>query len=151
MQEQVEFIDDSEKVSRQLDRPHKYDPLRGVLWENAFMFSNGAESLVWRNHKPSIEEVHELGCMRQASKRSTKPEWSYVGSITTTAGQIRAIETARGHRLGVEHHPEDGQGAHHAEVKLRPMDGVSIKRNDRSELRLMLERAFGPIERHTCP
>jgi hypothetical protein len=151
VQAQVEVIEDDEAVSRQLDSPQMYNEHDGVLWKTAFMFSTPVESLVWRKYKAAISEVHEFGCTRQLQMRLAKAGWSYAGSITTLAGRIRSIKTARGHGLLVVHRPEDGQGQHHAEVELQPMDGLEIKKNDRSELRLMLQDVFDPIDGHRCP
>lgn len=149
--EQIEEIPDADAVSRQLDSPLMYDEFKGVIWSTAFMFSEPVESLVWRKYKVAINEVHDLGCGRQANVRQRKPLWTYIGAITTTAGQIRAIRTARGHGLAVAHRPEEDQGTYHAEVELLPLEGQKIRSNDRAELRLMLEKVFGPIEGHTCP
>lgn len=130
-----------------------YEELRGVLWNTAFMFPESgafAESLIWRKYKSTIDEVHNLGCERQVGMRQKKPGWSYVGAITSTAGQIRAIKTARGHGLAVIHRPENDQGIYHAEVELSPLHGEVMKKNDRAEIRLMLEKVFGQLEGHTC-
>ena len=107
---QVEEIPADHYVSRHIDLPHKYADDAGLIWQRVFEFPGGVgESVVWRQYKPSVAEVHALGCDRQDLKRSQYPEknppWTYIGAMTAQVQQLRAIETRRGHGFVVEHKP----------------------------------------------
>jgi hypothetical protein len=150
--EEVEEISDDDQVSRHIDFPHKFNEYNDLLWGTAFMFSDGCESLVWRKYKPTIDEVHALGCERETEKKAHKPEYRYVGALSAGVRPLRLAKTARGHGFSVEHHPEDGQGAHHAELHLTHGGGPPIAKLDRAELRVLLEVIFGgSLEPCTCP
>lgn len=115
------------------------------------MFSSGVESVVWRRYAVSVDDVHAIGCDRQAKKAAMGSEWKYVGAITAVAGHIRGIQNARGNGFSVHHRPEDDQGQHHAEIERRvPADGAGPSKSERIELREMLAQVFGPLEAHSC-
>lgn len=146
---EVEQIPDSDDLSRHIDFPHKYRSDEDLIWPNVFEFPNGnKESLVWRKYKPTIEEVHGLGCEREAAKKASKPEWSYKGAITTTAGSIRSIKSKRGHGFKVAHEPIEG--IYHAEIERANDPDAPFNKNDKNELRDMLKSAFGPLEPYSC-
>ena len=149
--EQVEEIPGADAVSRHIDFPFRFSDAEDLIWENAFMFSGGTgESVIWRRDQPEIADVHALGCVQQARKRPAKPNWKYVGAITATVSTVRAIANRRGNGFEVEHHPEDGQGQHHAEIHRRKTDNPVLK-SEKGELLMMLRDAFGPLEQHECP
>lgn len=156
---QVEEIPADHYVSRHIDLPHKYADDAGLIWQRVFEFPGGVgESVVWRQYKPSVAEVHALGCDRQDLKRSQYPEknppWTYIGAMTAQVQQLRAIETRRGHGFVVEHKPldDDGsdQGIYHAEITYKVHPDNPLNKNDKTELKELIQRVFGPLDTHVC-
>lgn len=146
----MEQIPDNDSLSRHIDFPHKYRPDEDLIWWPAvFEFPDGkGESLVWRKYKPTIEEVHALGCEREAKKKESKPDWLYKGAITTKAGSIRSIKNSRGHGFRVAHEPTEG--IYHAEIARSNDPAMTFNKNDKNELREMLKDVFGPMAPHSC-
>lgn len=141
----VEYIPDADNVARLIDRPHKYDDVKQVLWENAFAFPKGdGESVCWEKYAKPPEGVHALGREWQARKRPTKPAMTYMGYLEAVVGPIRAFNTRRGHGFVVVHEPSEG--IHHAEVQYRIADGnSSLDKNDKSELKIAIKGLFGSL------
>lgn len=150
----VEQIPLGDDVSRHIFWPHKYDEIEAeVIWQAAFMFSGEVESVVWRKYKPTIADVHALGCEHEVRRKQTTPDarYRYEGALTASVGAIRAIRTARGFGFGVLHEPGDGQGRHHAEIRRLKNDGNEApKKADRADLLVALRNVFGALDKHSC-
>jgi len=150
--ETAEDIPDSDTVSRLVDFPRMYVEAKGLIWNHIFQFPGGeCESVVWARYAPTSADVHRLGCEREATKRQGNPEMRYVGFVSSTAGGIRGIMTARGHGFTVNHAPREGR--HHAEVCYSPasQNGITdLKKADKGELRAALRNVFGELAQHSC-
>ena len=148
----VEAIPDDDEVSRHIDSPFRFSSAeRKLIERNVFEFPSAdgnRESLVWRKYKPTIAELHVMGCERQAHKRRTNSDWTYEGAITIVVGVARQLRNSRGHVFLVEHDLEEG--IHHVSIFFFHPEGYELKKADKSELKDMLVKAFGPIERHSC-
>ncbi len=155
----MEAISDEQLISRLIDSPHKFHEDVGLIWQRVFEFPRSlGESVTWRKYKPTIAEVHALGCDRQAVKKASSPDknpaWTYIGAITAHVEEVRAIETRRGHGFEVEHKPinEHGvdEGIYHAEISYRIAEGQPFDKNDKTELKDMIQSVFGLLEEHIC-
>jgi hypothetical protein len=148
----VEQIPDEGEIHRQLDFPSMYNDAREMIWQNIFQFPGGqSESVVWSKYVPSADDVHRLGCEREASTRARKPDMRYVGFITSTAGAIRGITTRAGHAFAVNHAP--CEGVHHAEISYKAggdRQPDQLKKNEKNELKLALQAVFGELVSHSC-
>ncbi|MGN6828881.1 hypothetical protein [Paucibacter sp. M5-1] len=145
----VEEIPPEDQVSRHIDAPHKWKPAEQEF-EEARLFEfprDEPESVVWRHYAPSIAEIHQMGCQRQAEKRPAKPSYTYVGAITATAEAIRAIRV-KGHGFQLEHAPEEGLW--HAHVSYLKEPNAEFNRAHKLDLKEHLRKAFGPLESHSC-
>jgi hypothetical protein len=136
------------------------DDADSLLWTNVFQFPTDQnstatpkpplpESLVWARFASMPEGVHAIGCDRQRQKIVTKPNYRYSGFIDSTAEKIRTIETARGHGFSLIHHPAEGQ--YHVHVHYRIAAGAELQKNDKSELKDAIRKAFGGLTAHSCP
>lgn len=148
----IEEIPDEDLVHRQIDSPHMWsiDEAR-LIDSNVFQFpSSGGEveSLVWSKYKPTLADVHAMGCEKQGSKRAAGRNWTYIGAMSAAAGAIRSIRTVDGHGFKLDHAPEEGSW--HVHVAFAPLDGVKLNRPQKVDLKEHLLRAFGGIETHTC-
>ncbi|QHP70452.1 hypothetical protein EI171_26075 [Bradyrhizobium sp. LCT2] len=145
----AENISDDDLVSRLLFEPSMRKEEKDLVWDNIFQFPSDqgqCESVLWRAKAPTIDEVHSSGCAKQASDRAKgKDRSTYFGSITGKVSDIRSLKSATGACLTVEHAPDEGKS--HAHIGFSP----GTKKNDRSELKVMLRSAFGALEPHTCP
>jgi hypothetical protein len=139
---EVEYIPDIAKAARLIDRPHKYDDVKQVLWENAFAFPGGeGESICWYKYAIPPEGVHALGCAWQSKKRPTKPAMTYMGYLEGEVGPIRGFSTKRGHGFTISHEPSEG--VHHAEVRYRVgVDNAPFNKSDKVELKLAIQGFF---------
>lgn len=152
----VEIVPNEDHVSRHVDSPLRFDTQQAalrVLTVFEFPSADGdTDSLVWRKYKPTLAEVHEMGCARQMQKRTAKvgSTWTYEGAITTTAGAIRAIANRNGCGFLIEHDPSDGQGDHHLKIGYRVPEGHALGPAEKQELKRLLVGAFAPMERHNC-
>lgn len=72
---------------------------------------------------------------------------SYEGFISTVVKSVLGIKTNRGHGFEVRHAPDEGM--HHAEVSYKEGEG-GLQRIDKAELRLALQKVFGPLLSHQC-
>lgn len=148
----VEEIPSEDCVSRHIDSPHKWHPdERKFLDERVFEFPapDYVESLVWRKYKPTLAEVHALGCERQQVKRAVKPSWTYEGAITAEVGAIRAIRNQAGDGFALTHSPDEGQ--YHVHIGYSLVEGQDRIRQRRSDLKERLLKVFSPLEAHVCP
>lgn len=146
----VEHIPDEDGVSRHFDSPYRLGPDRDLLWDKIFEFMRGGpESLVWRKYKQDLDDVHALGCLRQAAFRQRKPSWTYEGAATATVAAVRALRNARGHGFVVQHEP--GEGQYHAEISRKSFADAALEPADKAELLLMLTQVFGVVDMHQCP
>lgn len=129
-----------------------YEDVKGMIWEITFMFSKGqGESVNWEKYASIPDEVNRLGCEMEAHRKVNKPECRYVGHIAAMVEGIRNIKTNRGHALSVEHDPSQGQGRHHAEVRIvTSSTSSSLAKSDRAELRFALSKAFQELVRYSC-
>lgn len=153
MAEVIEHIPGEDAVSRWVDSPRLFQPDEGLIWRCVFEFPGGnGESVVWRKYKPTIEDVHALGCNRQSVQRLKNPDksppWTYTGAITSLARKIRELES-RGNGFLVEHKPEEG--VYHAEISFRVADAASFTKNDKTILKGLLKDVFGRLEACECP
>ena len=144
----VEHIPDDDKVSRLVFYPFMYTSGNRMLMDNVFTFSSnrgGRESIVWSRYAPTDQDVHNLGLNLTTEKRAQNPDRviQYDGFIVTYAGKIRAIKTAKGHGLFVEHVPAEGK--HHAEVGYQPTGSAAITKLEKGELKLALHKVFSAL------
>jgi hypothetical protein len=148
----IEAIPDEDEVSRHIDSPLRFSAAEQRLIERqVFQFPSddgNRESLIWRKYKPTLAELHAMGCERQAHKRTTNPGWTYEGAITIVVGAIRQLRNRMGNGFVVEHDPEEG--THHVTIRFSIPEGYGLKKAEKSELKDMLVRAFRPIDRHSC-
>lgn len=147
----VEEILPDHQVSRHVDAPHKWK-LAEAAFEEQRLFEfpkDQAESVVWRKHVPLIGDVHHMGCLRQAQKRESRPDYTYVGAITSTAAAIRSIRIKDGHGFQLEHAPEEGLWHAHVSYLRRP--DAEFTRAHKMDLKEHLRNVFGALDRHTCP
>lgn len=144
----AEIIPDSDMVSRLLFEPTMRKEDLDLFWENIFQFPSNqgqCESVIWRAKAPTIEEINAFGCAKQKSDRDKGRDRStYFGSITGKVGEIKALKSASGASLTVEHAPDEGEA--HAHIGFSP----GAKKNDRNELKFLLRGAFEPLDAHTC-
>jgi hypothetical protein len=144
----VEPIPNEDAIHRQVDFPGMYNDAKALIWENVFQFPNGEpESLVWGKYAATADEVHRIGCDREAKTRQRNPDMRYIGFISSTAGVVRAIKTRPGHGFSVVHAP--AEGIHHAAVSYLSAGGTKLKRNEKSELKLALRQVFGGLVPHS--
>jgi hypothetical protein len=146
---EIEVIPDGDDVSRHIFRPHKYREPDGVIWETAFIFDQGVESVVWRKYAPKIPDVHEFGLHQQRRKLEARPDanYAYVGALTASVANVRSIRTARGFQCKVRHDPSNAQGQQHAEVSVHHEENQQTKKSDRADLRVWLKNAFNQWEK----
>ncbi|MEX3954166.1 hypothetical protein AB4Y40_41670 [Paraburkholderia sp. EG287B] len=141
---EVEPIPGTATITRLIDFPRMHEPAKGLIWENTFEFPGGTgESVNWDKYAPPPDEVHRLGKQRQIAKQVGRPEFAYAGYIPAVTEQVRTIRTARGHGFDVEHVPSEGK--YHAEIRRRVSDVNPLNKGDKGELRLALQRTFGPL------
>jgi hypothetical protein len=143
-----EIISDPEMVSRLLFEPSMRREDAEIFWENVFQFPSAAgscESLIWRKYAVAIADVHGLGCEKQkADRKKGRDQSTYFGAITGNVGDIKAIRSAGGIGFTIVHVPDEG--IFHAHVAFSP----GSKKNDRSELKVLLRSKFGRLESHKC-
>ncbi len=111
-----------------------------------------AESFFWRKYAPLISEIHQKGCALEPMKRQRNPTITYVGARSATAGEIRKIESDKGHKLLVYHFEENGDRAH-CHVAIEPAPGTTAKNmkgRDVTELAVKLVRVLSALEPHSC-
>lgn len=145
-----EYIPDTDEVSRLLFEPFMRPAGRDDLhWDNIFQFPSdqgACESVVWRAKAPAMVDVHAIGCDKQGSDRkSGRTKSTYFGSITAKVAEIRALRSKGGISITVSHCPDEFE----AHAHLAFSDGA--KKNDKSELKVLLRAKFGPLSGHTCP
>jgi hypothetical protein len=144
----VEPIPDEDAIHRQIDFPRMYNDAKEMIWEVVFQFPRGeSESVVWCEYMPTADDVHRLGCEREAMTRQRNPDMRYIGFISSMAGAVRGIKTRPGHGFSVVHAP--AEGIHHAEVSFQSAAGTQLKRSERSELKLALRQVFGALVPHS--
>ncbi len=145
---EIEVIPGTAVLTRLIDSPRMYRSAKGLLWPSTFEFPHGeGESVNWDKYAPPPNEVHRLGRAREVEKRSVHPEFTYAGYIPTSAEAVRAIRTARGHGLAVEHVPSEG--VHHSEIRYAPNEEAPLHKGDKGELKFALGKVFGPLV--ACP
>jgi hypothetical protein len=141
---EAELIPDGDSVHRLIDFPVMYNESKGMLCEAVFQFPKGlSESVIWRKYAPTTEDVHRIGCEREATKHQTKPKTRYVGFISAVARAIRGIRTRHGHGFALSHEPEEG--VYHAAISYRPADDRPLSKNEKNELKLALRKVFGEL------
>jgi hypothetical protein len=143
-----EIIPDPDMISRLLFEPGMRDSDQDIFWDGVFQFPSDAgncESVVWRKYAATIAEVHAMGCAKQISDRDNgRVRSTYFGAITGIVGDIRSMKSACGISFTVVHVP--AEGIFHAHIGFSP----GSKKNDRSELKVLLRSKFGQVESHTC-
>lgn len=141
---QAQLIPGADSVHRLIDFPGMYNDSRQMLWEGVFQFPGGqSESVIWQKYAPSKEDVHRIGCEREATKRATKPNFRYIGFISAVAGAIDGVRTRPGHGFALSHEPEER--LYHAAISYRPADDRPLTKNEKSELKLALRKVFGDL------
>ena len=144
-----ENVADNDDLSR-----HLYSPCMGefggdLVWQNVFMFPTAdgcCESFVWRKYAPTLADVHNLGCAKQAADRAKgKKDSTYTGALTGRVGEVRSIRGKNGARFSVEHKPKDG--IHHVHVSFPP----TLTKPDKTELKTLIRAKFTDRAGHTCP
>lgn len=147
----VESIPSGDNISRHLYYPFMYKN-NDFLWNKIFTFSERnkfCDSVVWRKYIPSIQEVHALGCEKVKIDKLQHPNREYSGAFTGAVNDIRNIKTDNNIQLDVEHDQSNGQGIHHAHLKLLlPEDMNKPSRNDRVEIFSKLPLIFEPLEEY---
>ncbi len=148
----IEDIPDDDEVSRHIDSPLRFSAAERKLIEgNVFQFPSAdgnRESLIWRKYKPTLAELHAMGCERQAHKRMTHTAWTYEGAITIVVRAVRQLRNRNRNGFVVEHDPVEG--IHHVTIRFCCPVGYELKKAEKSELKDMLVRAFRPIDEHSC-
>jgi hypothetical protein len=143
-----EIIPDPEMVSRLLFEPSMRREDENIFWENVFQFptaAGGCESVIWRKYAMTVADVHNLGCEKQTSDRNKgRHQTTYFGAITGNVGEIKAIRSANGICFTIVHVPDEG--VFHAHVAFSP----GSKKNDRTELKVLLRSKFSALEAHAC-
>jgi hypothetical protein len=140
----AEFIPNRDSVNRQIDFPNMYNDVKDLIWENVFQFLEGQpESVVWGKYAPTPDDVHRIGCEREANTRERKPQMRYVGYLPSTAGVIRDIKTRPGHGFSVIHAPLEG--IHHAEIAYRATADRKLTKGEKTELKFALRQVFGDL------
>lgn len=170
----VEMIPDDATLSRSIyfpamrgqgQQPDAMEPL------NVFIFSrdNGYRvSVIWRQYCPDLDCVNRLGCEKQQrdvtertdpnhprySSSFDPAKYRYVGSIEGQACTIRSVRGDAGTSLGVVHAPDDGQGIHHAEIRMELPGNAQLtarqKKLERNEVKRRLYMQFSELFPHTC-
>ncbi len=127
------------------------------VWHEVFGFPSDirpeydrAESAVWRKVVPDDAEVNRMGCHYAAAERAKGKRVEYRGHIDSTAGTVRSKKTAKGHYFKVEPFPEEGGDWHLHIYVIVPKD-VSWSKNDKNDLRALMQEAFSPLKPHQCP
>jgi hypothetical protein len=150
---QIEEIPNGDTITRLIDFPHKYNDVRGLIFERAFEFSKGRpESVNWAKYLAPPEQVHQRGCEFAAEKRNRRPEIDtrYVGYIATVVGDVRKFISQRGHGFFVTHEPSEGVHHVHISYAINP-EVQGLKPNDKTELKYALQKTFGELVPHSCP
>jgi hypothetical protein len=141
-------IEDPDMVSRLLFEPGMRSQDNDLHWENVFQFptvDGNVESVIWRKHAISIEDVHRHGCEKQKNDRAKgRSKSTYFGAITGNVGDIRSLQSSGGIRFVVNYVPKEGKA--HAHIGFSP----GSKKNDRNELKFVLRAKFGNLEPHAC-
>lgn len=154
----VRTIPNEDTVSRHIFAPRMIGPAAEFVWAEVFQFpaSEGlAESVAWRAVASSDSEVHSLGCDKQARDRAraeakgqTGP--TYRGFINANVGAIRSQRVTSGHRFSVTHAPAEGDW--HGEVAVVLAAGTTkLSKQDKQDVRAIMEEVFGNLNAHTCP
>lgn len=146
---QREEVGPEERLSRLLFWPEMYGKKENdLVWDGGvFQFpreGNCCESLTWRKYKPTIADVHALGCEAEVRKAGRK----YTGAATARAGDITNFRNVHGYGFRLVHEPDDG--IHHVHVCYSVETGSKPTRNDKSELRLFLKGVFTEMDAHSC-
>ncbi|WP_155122824.1 hypothetical protein [Burkholderia ubonensis] len=145
----TEYIPDPDNITRLVDFPRMYEPVRSLIWENVFEFPGGTgESVNWDKYAPLGPAVHKLGCEREQKKRESRVDFRYAGYVPARTGDVREIRNARGHGFAVDHVPSEGQ--HHAEIRYAAAADAMIRKGDKVELKAALKDKFGPLVAHAC-
>ncbi len=148
-----EHIPDGDLVNRNVFAPYMFDGNKFII-NGLFSFRTNRhlkESVIWRKYARSIQEIHDLGCIKQDNDnqhRDLAKRVTYIGSIEALVGKIRGIRTQRGHGFFVEHEPSEGQ--HHAHVRIEIAAGLELERTDKEDLRDELVRIFGSLIEYAC-
>ena len=155
--QEIEHVPGEDTVNRHVYRPYMYkedviDP------RQAFMFPKKCErrreSVIWRRYVRSIEDVHALGCEKEArdnSSREPENQRRYMGCLESLVGRVRAIVNTSGHGFSVDHAPEEG--VHHVHIEVRPVDGMTIDdvtKTEMNDLRDEIYRIFAPLIPYSC-
>ena len=150
----VETIPSSDNVSRHLFFPFMFEN-DDILWSQVFTFQSKndfCDSVVWRKYIPSTQEVHALGCEKLENDKLRYPNRKYFGACTGNVYDIRNFKTDHNIQLDVEHDQSNGQGKHHAHLKLLLPEGMNKpKPNDRSEIFSKIRLIFNRLEEYIIP
>ena len=106
------------------------------------------ESVIWRNVVPADPDVHEMGCAKETNDRAKGKRREYRGFRTATAGDVRSRKTRNGHGFLVYHSPQEGPA--HVHVKVELAADASYGKNDRQDVRALIEQAFLSFSPHSC-
>lgn len=124
------------------------------IWHEIFVFPSDAgrvESVVWRSVIITDAELNNLGCAEAADARANgKPAIEYRGSMTARAGDITQLKTTRGHGFSLHHVPEDGR-KWHVHIKVEEAPNTTVSKNDKSDIRALMQKEFLPFYPHVCP
>jgi len=106
------------------------------------------ESAVCRNVKPSVDEVHQLGCQIEAAARAANRDRRYLGCLESTAGTIRSKKTTKGHGFDVRRYTKEGDW--HLHIKVLIAHGMAYGKHDKSDVRALMREAFPTLISHSC-
>ena len=143
----IEQVPDGDGVARIILKPRMYDAHNNsLIWDVVFQFPGGrCESAVWRKYAATDDAVHQVGHEVEETIKLRRSNTLYIGFISANVGEIRSVETARGHGFSVVHDPSEDQGLHHVHICYRPQgdqDPTDLTRNDKNELKLLLRNVF---------
>jgi hypothetical protein len=96
----IEPVPDEDAIYRQIDFPRMYNDAKEMIWENVFQFPRGEpESVVWGKYASTADDVHRIGCNREATTRKRNPDMRYVGFISSTPGICASYQNTPRTRL----------------------------------------------------
>jgi len=83
---------------------------------------------------------------RERLVQNRSPDMQYEGFISSQAGRIRAIRSARGHGFSLEHEPSEG--LFHVEIRYSSVAEMKLNKADKTDLKAALKDAFDDSFEH---
>lgn len=160
-----ENIPDNAILNRLIFHPGMISSAGELNVINAFTFSSDGlsnTSVIWRKYCLEMDCVNGMGCKKQTKDIERKKEnqnfdpdqYKYSGSIECCAEKIRSVQGNNGTSVEVVHAPQNEQGRHHSEIRLKFSEEKMTKNKLKGEIREIkrrLFRVFSPLISHSCP